>query len=78
MQVDWSVVILAFLAAIPPSLVALAALVQAIRTHKAVNSRMTELLEVTKRAAAGDAVAEERKEVAAAAAAPSQGAPHAT
>lgn len=58
---DWAPIVLAAIAALPPTLVALAAYVQAIRTHTAVNSRMTELLEITKRQATDAATLAEKK-----------------
>jgi hypothetical protein len=66
-SVSWPAVVLAIglavIAATPPTLVALAALRKAESTHLLVNSRMSELLALTK-AAAGDAatLAEKRAE----------------
>jgi hypothetical protein len=54
-RVNWTVVLVAVLAAMPPTLIALAGLVQAVRTHDLVNSRVTELVELEKRKAAVDA-----------------------
>jgi hypothetical protein len=53
-------VAVALFAATPPTLVAVAALVQAIRTHKAVNSRMDELLALTRKQATEEATLAEK------------------
>ncbi len=59
-MIDWQIVVIAGIAALPPTLLALATLVTALRTHKAVNSKMTELLEATKRQAAAEATLDEK------------------
>lgn len=50
-RINWQIVLLAVITATPPTIVALGAFVQAKETHEAVNSRMTELLLITKKAA---------------------------
>jgi hypothetical protein len=54
-SVNWTLVLVAALAAMPPTIVGVAALLQAVRTHDLVNSRVTELVELEKRKAAADA-----------------------
>jgi len=53
-------VLLALIAAIPPTLVALAAFIQAKKTHLAVNSRMTELLTLTRESSEAKGVVREK------------------
>ena len=60
---DWTVILIALITAVPPTLVAAAAYLQASKTHQAVNSRMTELLELT-RIASGDAATLAEREAA--------------
>ena len=62
-EINWTTVIVAGLAALPATLVGIAALMQSIKTHKAVNSRLTQLLELTETAARaeGTRVEKERK-----------------
>lgn len=57
---NWDAIIIAAITSVPPTLVAAAAYLQASRTHKAVNSRMTELLEITKAAASSSATLAEK------------------
>jgi len=57
----WETVVLAAITAIPPSIVAAAAFYQAKKTHEAVNSRMTELLEISRKQAADDATLREKR-----------------
>jgi hypothetical protein len=52
-MIDWQAVIIAGIAAVPATVAAIAAWRQTRTTHKAVNSRMSEMLELT-RMAAGD------------------------
>lgn len=66
--INWETIILAIITATPPTLVAAAALYQAIKaknktieTHEAVNSRMTELLEISKKASADAATLTEKR-----------------
>jgi len=59
--INWQIVMLAIIAALPPTLVALAALWQAIETHRTVNSRMSEMLELTKTVATASAKAKEQE-----------------
>lgn len=60
-MIDWQTVIIAGIAALPPTVVAAAAFVQALKTHKSVNSRMTELLEATKAQATAEATVAEQE-----------------
>lgn len=53
-------IVLAVLAALPPTLVAWAALQKADETHNLVNSRMTEMLSVVKAAASAEATLKEK------------------
>ena len=48
---NWETITLAVIAGLPAFLVALAAFIQSLRTHKAVNSRMDEMLGIVKKAA---------------------------
>jgi len=50
-EIIWHEIVVAVVVAVPPTVAASAALVQAYKTHKAVNSRITQLLELTKEAA---------------------------
>ena len=59
--INWQIVMLAIIAATPPTLVALAALWQAVETHRTVNSRMSEMLELTKTVATASAKAKEQE-----------------
>lgn len=54
------IVLVAALAAIPPTVFSAAALWRAIKTHKLVNSRMTELLAATKASASAEATLAEK------------------
>lgn len=58
---NWENIILALLASLPPTLVAIAAFRRQGTTHDLVNSRMTELLEVTRTNAANKATLVEKK-----------------
>jgi len=51
--IDWTTVIVAAIATLP-------GIIFSIRTHKAVNSRMSELLEITRQNAASSATLAER------------------
>lgn len=57
---NWETVIIAGFVALPPTIIAIAGLIQAARTHKAVNSRMTELLEITRKQAGDEATLAEK------------------
>ncbi len=57
---NWDAIIIACVTAVPPTLVALAAFIQAMKTHKAVNSRMDELLNVARQAAHSQGTLEEK------------------
>jgi len=59
--INWQIILLAIIAATPPTLVAAAALWQAVETHRTVNSRMSEMLELTKTVAAASAKAKEQE-----------------
>lgn len=60
-HINWNVILVAVIAAIPPSIVGLAAYNKADQTHQLVNSRMTELLELTRKAAKDEATLAEKK-----------------
>lgn len=64
---NWDTIILAIISSGPPTLLALAALIQAtkaknqsLETHQAVNSRMSELLELARKEAASQATLDEK------------------
>lgn len=57
---NWETVTLAIITGLPPTILAAATLVQTIKTHKSVNGRMSELLEVTKEAAGDKATLAEK------------------
>lgn len=66
--INWETIILAIITAIPPTMVAAAAFYQAYKanskageTHNLVNSRMTELLEISKKASADAATLTEKR-----------------
>ena len=61
MNIDLTIVLSAFVAALPATIAAIAALIQAVRTHKEVNSRMTQMLEMNKVEAAATAVVGEKQ-----------------
>lgn len=78
-KLTWQGVVLAIalavIAAVPPSIVAMAAFNKASATHELVNSRMTELLEITRKSSKaegklGEQNAQGAREEAAAAARP--------
>lgn len=50
----------AIITGLPATLVAVATLIQSIRTHRVVNSRMTEMIGVTKTASKAEGVVEEK------------------
>lgn len=56
----WKAVAIAAIAAVPPTLMALAAFNKAESTHALVNSRMTEMLTVVKAAATAEATLKEK------------------
>lgn len=58
---NFEVIIIAVIAAVPPTVVAYAAVLSYRKTHDLVNSRMTELLEITRQLATSKATAAERK-----------------
>ena len=69
--INWQIVLLAMIAATPPTLVALGAFfhardasVQSTATHQAVNSRLTEFMALIKSAATDAALLKERREEA--------------
>ena len=57
---NWDAIILAIITGLPATLVAAATLIQSIRTHKAVNSRMTEMIDLTKTSSKAEGVVEEK------------------
>lgn len=59
--INWTVVLVAALAAIPPSLAALATYIKTNETHDLVNSRMTEMLTVVRQGSADAATLAEKK-----------------
>jgi hypothetical protein len=58
--VDWTVIIVGALAALPPTLLGLATLIQGIKTHATFNSKMDKLLDLTRQDAYKDGVRDER------------------
>jgi len=58
---NWDTVLVAFFTSIPPSILAAAALIQARKTHDAVNSRMSELLALARKGAADEATLAEKR-----------------
>ena len=58
---NWETIIISVIAATPATIAAAAAFIQAKKTHTAVNSRMTELLALTRQAAADDATLAEKR-----------------
>lgn len=59
-MIDWQTVIIASIAAVPPTIAACAAFIQAWKTHKSVNSRMDELLKAATEAATAEATVAEK------------------
>lgn len=59
-KLNWTIIIAAAIAVLPPTILAIASLYKASETHNLVNSRMTELLEITKKAATADATLKEK------------------
>lgn len=64
---NWDIIVPAIVAGLPTTIAAIAALIQASKahtqateTHKAVNSRMTELLELTRKQASDEATLVEK------------------
>ena len=57
-------IIIALITALPPTIVAFIAYRESKKVHTAVNSRMTELLEITKSDSKAKGKVEEREEVA--------------
>lgn len=53
-------VITAIIAAVPPTIMALAAYMKASQTHDLVNSRMSELLEIARKESAAQATLDEK------------------
>lgn len=58
---DYQPIVIATIVAVPPTLLGAAALVQASKTHGLVNSRMDQLLELTKRQSSDAATLNEKK-----------------
>jgi len=60
---DWTSIIIGVVAALPPTLIGIATLIQQVRTHTAFNSKMDAMLELTRRAAfaEGERVEKEKK-----------------
>jgi len=58
--INWTLVLVAALSTIPPTLAGVAALVQSARTHDLVNSRTTELVQLEKDKAFADATKKEQ------------------
>lgn len=58
---NWDAIILAAIAGLPGTLVAAAAFLESRKTHKAVNSRMTELIRLARLEATDDATRAEKK-----------------
>lgn len=47
---DWSPILIGIVAALPPTILAIATLIQGIRTHQTFNSKMDAMLELAKQA----------------------------
>jgi hypothetical protein len=62
-DINWTTVIVAALASLPATLAALATLRQGVKTHKAVNSRLTQLLALTEKAALAEGSRAEKERV---------------
>lgn len=60
-EINWTTVIVAALASLPATLAALAALRQSRQTHLAVNSRLTQLLALTEKAALAEGTRTEKE-----------------
>ena len=60
MNKRFDIILIAVIAATPPTIVATASLIKATQTHDLVNSRMTELLEITKAEATSKATLAEK------------------
>jgi hypothetical protein len=50
-NIDWTLIITGFIAAIPPTLIGIAILRQGKRTHSTFNSKMDDMLRLTEKAA---------------------------
>lgn len=61
MSIDWNIVIAALIAGMPATITAFAALIQAWKTHKSVNSRMDEMLRLNRDEATASATLTEKK-----------------
>jgi low affinity Fe/Cu permease len=59
--INWETIIVSVIAATPATIAAMASFVQSLRTYKAVNGRMDELLALTRRAAGDEATLVEKK-----------------
>ena len=56
-----TLILVALVAACAPTIAAIAAVIQAMKTHKAVNSRMDELLSLAKTSSKAEGVLEEKE-----------------
>lgn len=57
---NWEPVLIAFVASLPPTIVAAAALIQAIKTHRSVNGMKHELVESVRKEATAQATLDEK------------------
>jgi len=60
-MIDWTTIITALIGGLPATIAAVAALIQTVRTHRQINSRMTELLETKELAAHAEGVKDEKE-----------------
>lgn len=61
---DWSPLIIGIVAALPPTILAVATLIQGIRTHQTFNSKMDAMLELAKKASFAEGQKAEKDESA--------------
>jgi len=59
-EISWQTVILALIASLPPTIAAVAAIIQSVRTHQAVDGRLTQLLEETRKSSGQQATIVEK------------------
>lgn len=60
MELNWTTIIVAFIGSIPATLFSIAILIQSRSTHKLVNSRMSEMLQLNRVAATAMATLAEK------------------
>jgi hypothetical protein len=59
-MIDWQLLSVHILTALPATIAAIAAFIQALKTHKSVNSRMDELLKAARAEARAEAAIAEK------------------